>query len=540
MKLIVQVPSEPVPPRRESGAPEFPYDVIADAFAPLLAAVGTVVRADEVDDIAAICDEAAASDEDCVCLSFGPPHLVPVGLECPVVPVFGWGYSTIPDEDWADDRRTDWREILRQCGRAITLSGHAATVVRDALGQDFPVFAAPVPCLGPYESLPASGFGTRHLQTRARILDSAADPLLRTPPDGPPPVKPKPQPPAPPPVIIAPPPEPVPEAEPDLPPLAPVAETPPRRGARARLVLTAYYALSWYRDVVRDIMPAPATRGISFAGRMLYRAWRLAKPLPPVLPKAVFLPPEPETVAEEAVLEIIVPPAPEPPPLVSIGLSGIVYVAEHSQFNGRSNGNDLISAFIWAFRDNPAANLVLKLTDWADDDAEAEITTWLRKLSPYRCRVVALFGEPAAMPDAALIRAGNFYINAAGSEGACLPLMAAMAAGRPAIAPDHTAMADFIDPRNAFIVTGSLEHNVWPHDPRRLFKTMRYRMDWTSIVAAFTASFAVARDNPAVYRQMSRAAQARMRQVAGDAAVTDLLRNALAPDFAVPCREAAE
>ena len=66
----------------------------------------------------------------------------------------------------------------------------------------------------------------------------------------------------------------------------------------------------------------------------------------------------------------------------------------------------------------------------AKADAETEIATWLRKLSPYQCRVLALFGEPAAMPDAALIRAANFYVNAAASEGACLPLMAAMAAGR--------------------------------------------------------------------------------------------------------------
>jgi len=324
----------------------------------------------------------------------------------------------------------------------------------------------------------------------------------------------------------------------------PMAETPRRRGARARLVLTAYYALSWYRDVVRDLMPGPVCRGISLIGRTLYRTWLLAKPLPPVLPEPTLPPPEPEPepepVAEAPAPEIIAPPAPEPPPVMPVDLSGVVYVAEHSQFNGRSNSNDLISAFIWAFRDNPDATLVLKLTDPADDDAETEIATWLRKLSPYQCRVLALFGEPAAMPDAALIRAANFYVNAAASEGACLPLMAAMAAGRPAIAPDHTAMADFIDSRNAFPLRGSLEHNVWPHDPRRLFKTMRYRMDWTSIVAAFTASFAVARDNPVAYRQMARAAQSRMRQVCGDAAITDALRAALQADAAVQCREAAE
>jgi hypothetical protein len=549
MKLIVQVPTDPVPPRRDSGTPEFEYGVIAAAFAPLLAAFGTVILAGGTDDVAVICNAAVASGEDCVCLSFGPPHLAPIDLACPVVPVFGWGFSTIPDGDWDDDQRADWRAMLRQCGRAITLSGFAAGVVRGALGQDFPVFAAPVPCIGAYESLRAPGFGARHLQTRARILDSAADPLLRTPPDGPPKPKAKPKPAAPEPVIVAPPPpepEPEPAPEPALePPLpAPVAAAPPRRGLRARLVLTAYYALSWYRDVVRDLMPGPACRAISLIGRTLYRLWRLAKPLAPVPLEPALPPPEPapepEPVLAAPVPEIIVSPAPEPPPLVTVDLSGVVYVAEHSQFNGRSNSNDLISAFIWAFRDNADATLVLKLTDPADDDAEDEIGAWLRKLSPYQCRVVALFGEPAAMPDAALIGVGNFYVNAAGSEGACLPLMAAMAAGRPAIAPDHTAMADFIDARNAFLLRGSLEHNVWPHDPRRLFKTMRYRMDWTSIVAAFTASFSAARDKPTVYWQMARTAQSRMRQVCGDAATIEALRAALLPDVAAPCREAAE
>ncbi len=43
-----------------------------------------------------------------------------------------------------------------------------------------------------------------------------------------------------------------------------------------------------------------------------------------------------------------------------------------------------------------------------------------------------------------LMRVTTYYVNTSKAEGACLPLQQSLAAGRPSIAPNHTAMADFM------------------------------------------------------------------------------------------------
>jgi hypothetical protein len=87
-----------------------------------------------------------------------------------------------------------------------------------------------------------------------------------------------------------------------------------------------------------------------------------------------------------------------------------------------------------------------------------------------------------------------------------------LSAGRPAIAPDHTAMADYIDSNIAFVLQASLEHNVWPFDKRDLFTTMRYRLDWESIVSAYRRSYSAAIDDPQLYGAMCAAAPPAMRE----------------------------
>jgi hypothetical protein len=115
-----------------------------------------------------------------------------------------------------------------------------------------------------------------------------------------------------------------------------------------------------------------------------------------------------------------------------------------------------------------------------------------------------------------------------------------LSAGRPVIAPDHSAMADYITARNAFIPRGSLEHNVWPHDPRRLFTTMRYRLDWSTIKAALEASYALAVAPGNGYGQMAARAEASMRRFCGAAVVEEQLRAALGLQDAGLSQEAAE
>ena len=111
----------------------------------------------------------------------------------------------------------------------------------------------------------------------------------------------------------------------------------------------------------------------------------------------------------------------------------------------------------------------------------------------------------------ALIGASTYYVNTSSAEGLCLPLMEFLSAGKPAVAPDHTAMADYINTDIAFVLQASLEHNVWPFDPRDIFTTMRYRLNWQSLVTAYEQSYLLATEHGPQYRTMSDAAQLAMR-----------------------------
>ena len=106
----------------------------------------------------------------------------------------------------------------------------------------------------------------------------------------------------------------------------------------------------------------------------------------------------------------------------------------------------------------------------------------------------------------ALIGATSYIVDASRSEGQCLPLMEYMSCGVPAIAPDNTAMADYINPDNAFIVESTPEPHYWPHDPQQIFTTLWYRPSWESLYNAYRDSYEVACNAPERYAAMSEQA----------------------------------
>lgn len=108
----------------------------------------------------------------------------------------------------------------------------------------------------------------------------------------------------------------------------------------------------------------------------------------------------------------------------------------------------------------------------------AHLMTPLAQLAPFSCRVVMIHGYMDDAQYARLYQSASFYVNASHCEGLCLPLMEFMACGKPVIAPDHTAMQDYIDESVAFVVDSSVEACTWPHDPRMLFRAHRHRPDW--------------------------------------------------------------
>lgn len=190
-------------------------------------------------------------------------------------------------------------------------------------------------------------------------------------------------------------------------------------------------------------------------------------------------------------------------------LSGTVFTSVLNPKDGRKNWREMLSAFVWPLRDDPHATLVLKLVHHDLAKVCEEVLLELRKLAPYRCRIVAVAGFLESDAYRQLVHATAFTVNSSLGEGQCLPLMEFMSAGRPAIAPNHTAMAEYVDDSNAFVVESSAEWTHWPQDPRRRLKCLRQRIDWESLCRGFEGAASLARADLSRYRAMSsRAADA--------------------------------
>ena len=51
-----------------------------------------------------------------------------------------------------------------------------------------------------------------------------------------------------------------------------------------------------------------------------------------------------------------------------------------------------------------------------------------------------------------LIRRTDFYVNVSKAEGLCIPLMEFMSCGKPALAPRHTSLLDYLDDANSIAI----------------------------------------------------------------------------------------
>lgn len=193
-------------------------------------------------------------------------------------------------------------------------------------------------------------------------------------------------------------------------------------------------------------------------------------------------------------------------------LRGVVYAAVFNPNDGRKNWHDILWAFCWAFRDNYAATLLIKLVHHDARFACEILLHEMQKLAPYKCRVVVVHGFLDDEAYRTLVNGVSYIVNASYGEGQCLPLMEFMSAGKPALAPDHSAMADYITRDNAFIVRSGAEWTHWPHDPRLVLRAFRYRLDWQSLFDTFVESYAVATTQPQRYLAMSQAATDSLRR----------------------------
>ncbi|WP_174300515.1 glycosyltransferase [Caulobacter sp. S45] len=389
---------------------EYDYGFVLNAFTALLERFGQVHR---VDDPARQVDVLHGAHllrgEVSLFLSFAPPHRTTLGLRCPVIPVIAWQYPTIPSEVWDGERRHDWRWVLGQAGRAITLSNLAARAIKAGLGADFPVISLPTPIWDRQPQL-------HHLPVRS--------------------------------------------------PTTP-----------AKIKVDGFVCES---------------RTVEFSAGMA--APRL--PAPGELPDWV-------------------------------DLDGVVFTSVLSPADGRKNWPDLVTAFLAAFSDRPDATLVLKMVGDGPELWWSDLFDRVGRMPAFACRLVII---SAAMDDAdhgSLIAASHWVVNASTAEGLCLPLMEFMCSDRPAIAPVHTAMADYLDAACALVVHSDEQYCGWPHDFRMGMPATSHQVSWSSLRDAYVEAYRLVMEEPARYQALGQAAGARMEAFCSDAMVAERLSSFL-------------
>jgi glycosyltransferase involved in cell wall biosynthesis len=219
-----------------------------------------------------------------------------------------------------------------------------------------------------------------------------------------------------------------------------------------------------------------------------------------------------------------------PAPTSVLSLSGLVYTSFLNIGDRRKNWADMLTAFLLAFRDRADVTLVLKLaTSPKREPHEIKIvkdrveTLGIRHL----CRIVLITEFLNEDQLSGLHDVTTYYVNTSHAEGACLPLMRALAGGRPAIAPDHTAMADYMSSDVGFVIRSAPEPTFWPQDPQMKLVTTRYRLIWSDLHDAFLESARIAEREPWRYAEMAQAARDRMAAHASRDVTTQALQRAL-------------
>lgn len=267
-------------------------------------------------------------------------------------------------------------------------------------------------------------------------------------------------------------PEPIPE---------PAAYSPPN--LRERLDLTRQLARNWWHEAITSYLQKP-------------------------LPKPEPLP----------------PPAPKAPLQQRLKLYGTVYTCVLRAEDEHFRWADMLSAFCLTFRDEPNVTLVLKFTHHNETSGVIPLLTVLSRLSPFRCRVVAINAFLETDEYATLIAASDYLIQASEAEASALTAQEFLSAGRPVIGPAYGALADWLTPDNAFLVAGDLQPAHWVGDVDKQQHQRALRLNWESLCQALAQSYHIAQQSPELYRSKSLAARDGMRTRASSAQIRELLR----------------
>lgn len=159
------------------GRPEYSYYFVLKAYRPILESLGQVHLVQSTDEVDPLYRQLHEQGEDCLFLSFTPPHKAARGLQCPMLCVVAWEFESIPDVAWDGDPAQDWSQVLAGHGAAITLSEQTARAVRRVLGEDFPVLVLPTPIWEDFAAIRQQGERNpvksgETLQLKGCVIDS--------------------------------------------------------------------------------------------------------------------------------------------------------------------------------------------------------------------------------------------------------------------------------------------------------------------------------------------------------------------------------
>ena len=215
----------------------------------------------------------------------------------------------------------------------------------------------------------------------------------------------------------------------------------------------------------------------------------------------------------------------------SLDLSGVVYTTFLDPFDPQANWQDLLSAFVLALADEADATLVIRLVAHPRQKAAARAIVARHCASlgvSHRCKVALVSGELSHAALLELTQLSTYYVGASRAGGCCLAAQEFLAAGRPVVAPAHSALGEYLSFEVGFPVESYPEPASWPHDSSQRIRTTRHRIVWQSLHEQIWASYVAARDE-AFRSAMAERGRARMRTFASVEQVRPRLRRALAP-----------
>ena len=411
-------------------------------------------------------------------LAFAAPHqayLTP-SVVTAIVPL--WGFRDIPSTELSRDARQNWKRIAGRADALFVSDSSLAKVFRDAQVET-PIEIVPTPVSARLDDVHAWS------PERSTMI------LCRHVAWG-----------GPPPVVIA---RDVVEAStPVEPPRLNIAEPPhgpippprlARLGQAARALpgrarrVAARSAKRGYDRLVRRWLSQEAHDRLRGLKRAILRG--------PALPARA---PGTPSVASPSVAV---------PERNELRLQGLVFLAEVDYTDPGVNDVDLITSFLFAFRDRADATLVVRLRT----TPEREPNDFWRFAHHYeiqyfrhQCRLVVISESLNDESHAELFAASKFVVDTRKSAREAWLIDEARAAGRPLIAPAHSALTDRLDPLFSLLVRSSPEPAAWPHDPLARRETLQDRLDWNDLRRQLTNTSELSSE---AYRSMATFARHR-------------------------------